>query len=107
MLVVPGKRESPLVSAWAGESVCLLDPSKREEDEEEGARVLHSVYGQPVTCLDVSACRAAVGVKSCGWGMNDGGNKVSGFTCTWGRLVCVVIRGPELHGHIIICVISQ
>ncbi|KAK3514348.1 hypothetical protein QTP70_015876 [Hemibagrus guttatus] len=79
VLVVPGKRESPLVSAWAGESIYLLDPIKREEDhdEEEGTRVLHSVYGQPVTCLDVSACRAAVGVKSCGWGMNDGGNKSS------------------------------
>ncbi|GAA6074622.1 F-box/WD repeat-containing protein 8 isoform X1, partial [Tachysurus ichikawai] len=80
LLVVPGKRESPLVSAWAGESVYLLDPSKREEDHEEddGARVLHFVYGQPVTCLDVSACRAALGVKSCGWGMNDGGNKPPG-----------------------------
>lgn len=78
MLVVPGKRRSPLVSAWAGESVYLLESRDREEghDEEAGPRVLHSVYGHPVTCLDVSACRAAVGVKSCGWGMNDGGNKV-------------------------------
>lgn len=93
LLVVPGKRESPLVSAWAGESVYLLDPSKREEDHEEddGARVLHFVYGQPVTCLDVSACRAALGVKSCGWGMNDGGNKVSGFTCT------KCYRSPDLR----------
>lgn len=80
MSVVPGKRESPLVAARAGESVYLLDASEREEgcDEEEGLRVLHSVYGHPVTCLDVSACRAAMGVKSCGWGMNDGGNKVGG-----------------------------
>lgn len=102
VLVVPGKRESPLVSAWAAECVYLLGPNEREEDheEEEGARVLHSVYGQPVTCLDVSACRAAVGVKSCGWGMNDGGNKVSGQTYTPVRLVCVMLMDDllrELH----------
>ncbi|XP_034155220.2 F-box/WD repeat-containing protein 8 isoform X2 [Pangasianodon hypophthalmus] len=92
VMVVPGKRESPLVSAWAGESVYLLDPSEREEesDEEEGARVLHSVYGHPVTCLDVSACRAAVGVKSCGWGMNDGGNKVRVYSLETGQAELVL-----------------
>ncbi|XP_058231586.1 F-box/WD repeat-containing protein 8 isoform X2 [Hemibagrus wyckioides] len=108
VLVVPGKRESPLVSAWAGESVYLLDPNKREEDEEEGARVLHSVYGQPVTCLDVSACRAAVGVKSCGWGMNDGGNKIRMYSLETGQaelvlgnsagdFTCISLRDELLH----------
>ncbi|XP_027018722.1 F-box/WD repeat-containing protein 8 isoform X2 [Tachysurus fulvidraco] len=110
LLVVPGKRESPLVSAWAGESVYLLDPSKREEDheEEDGARVLHFVYGQPVTCLDVSACRAALGVKSCGWGMNDGGNKVRVYSLETGQtemvlgnsagdFTCISLRDAPLH----------
>lgn len=110
VLVVPGKRESPLVSAWAGECVYLLGPNEREEDheEEEGARVLHSVYGQPVTCLDVSACRAAVGVKSCGWGMNDGGNKVRVYSLETGQaelvlgnsagdFTCISLRDAPLH----------
>ncbi|KAK2845397.1 hypothetical protein Q7C36_010251 [Tachysurus vachellii] len=111
LLVVPGKRESPLVSAWAGESVYLLDPSKRDEDHEEeehGARVLHFVYGQPVTCMDVSACRAALGVKSCGWGMNDGGNKVRVYSLETGQtemvlgnsagdFTCISLRDAPLH----------
>lgn len=99
MLVVPGKRESPLVSASAGESVYLLDPREREEDrdEEDGPRVLHSVYGHPITCLDVSACQAAVGVKSCGWGMNDGGNKVGGQTYSHCSLACVILTEHLLN----------
>ncbi|KAF5894633.1 F-box/WD repeat-containing protein 8, partial [Clarias magur] len=110
VLVVPGKRESPLVSAWAGESVYLLDPSKREEEDEqeEGARVLHSVYGHPVTCMDVSTCRAAVGVKSCGWGMNDGGNKIQVYSLETGQaelvlgnsagdFTCISLRDAPLH----------
>lgn len=60
-----------MVAAWAGESVYLL------EFKEEEPNVLHSVYGHPVTCVDVTASKAALGVKSCGWGMNDGGNKVA------------------------------
>ncbi|XP_060763432.1 F-box/WD repeat-containing protein 8 isoform X2 [Neoarius graeffei] len=110
VLVVPGKRESPLVSAWADESVYLLDPSETDEhhEEKEGVRVLHSVYGQPVTCLDVSACRAAVGVKSCGWGMNDGGNKVRVYSLETGQaelvlgnsagdFTCISLRDAPLH----------
>ncbi|KAI5088149.1 F-box/WD repeat-containing protein 8 [Silurus meridionalis] len=112
VLVVPGKRESPLVSAWAAESVYLLGPSVRKEDHEEekqeGARVLHSVYGQPVTCLGVSACRAAVGVKSCGWGMNDGGNKIRVYSLetsqtelvlgsSAGDFTCISLRDAPLH----------
>lgn len=73
-MVVPGRRDFPLVTAWAGESVYLLDSRWKEEQE---PRVLHFVYDHPVTCVDVSSCRAALGIKSCGWGMNDGGNKVS------------------------------
>lgn len=34
-------------------------------------KVLHSVYGQPVTCLDVSAHEAAFGVKNFGWLLNE------------------------------------
>ncbi|KAM9446150.1 F-box/WD repeat-containing protein 8 [Clarias gariepinus] len=110
VLVVPGKRESPLVSAWAGESVYLLEPSKRkeEDEQEEGPRVLHSVYGHPVTCMDVSAYRAAVGVKSCGWGMNDGGNKVQVYSLETGQaelvlgnsagdFTCISLRDAPLH----------
>lgn len=54
----------------AGESVYLLAP------QDEAPRTLHSVYGHPVTCLDASGSQAALGVKSCGWAMNDAGNKV-------------------------------
>lgn len=69
LCLVPGQRSSPLAVASASESVYLLEP---EQDQ----RVLHSVYGQPVTCLDVSEAQVALGVKRCGWAMNDGGNKV-------------------------------
>ncbi|KAL0194014.1 hypothetical protein M9458_012310, partial [Cirrhinus mrigala] len=43
-------RDFPLVTAWAGESVYLLDSRCKEEQE---PKVLHSVYGHPVTCVDV------------------------------------------------------
>lgn len=76
--MVPGPRDVPLVTAWAGESVYLLDSRRKEEEP----NVLHSVYGHPVTCVDVTASKAALGVKSCGWGMNDGGNKVAAQTQT-------------------------
>lgn len=53
--------------ATAGDLVYLLKA-------EDSARTLHYVYGQPVTCLDVSANQAAFGVKSLGWVYE--GNKV-------------------------------
>uniref|UniRef100_A0AAY5ELV7 F-box/WD repeat-containing protein 8 n=1 Tax=Electrophorus electricus TaxID=8005 RepID=A0AAY5ELV7_ELEEL len=103
VLVVPGKRELPLVSVWAGESVYLLDSR---------ARLLHSVYGHPVTCLDVMACRAALGVKSSGWGMNDGGNKVQvysletrqaelGLGNSPGDFTCINLR--DAPPHLLVC----
>ena len=67
--LVPGRQASLLAVASASESVYLLEPGQDQ-------KVLHSVYGHPVTCLDVSDTQAAMGVKSCGWAMNDGGNKV-------------------------------
>ncbi|KAG9262005.1 F-box/WD repeat-containing protein 8 [Astyanax mexicanus] len=114
VLVVPGKRALPLVSAWAGENVYLLDSGQTEEEQEqdEGSRLLHSVYGQPVTCLDVTACRAALGVKSCGWGMNDGGNKIRVYSLETrqsevnvgnspGDFTCINLR--DAPPHLLVC----
>lgn len=53
--------------ATAGDLVYLLKA-------DDSARTLHYVYGQPVTCLDVSTNQAAFGVKSLGWVYE--GNKV-------------------------------
>ncbi|XP_062874159.1 F-box/WD repeat-containing protein 8 [Trichomycterus rosablanca] len=115
VLIVPGKRETTLVAAWAAESVYLLDPTRTEEEEEQedrGARLLHSVYGHPVTCMDVTTCRAAVGVKSCGWGMNDGGNKVRVYSLETGQselvlgnsagdFTCINLR--DSPPHLLVC----
>ncbi|CAJ0937853.1 unnamed protein product [Ranitomeya imitator] len=60
---------SPVAVAAAEEMVYLLKPDVPE-------KVLHSTYGQPVTCLDVSTHQAAFGVKSYGWFTNNG-NKVT------------------------------
>lgn len=38
---------------------------------EDPGRILHSVYGQPVTCLDVAAHEAAFGIKTFGWLLNE------------------------------------
>ncbi|KTG39612.1 hypothetical protein cypCar_00006564, partial [Cyprinus carpio] len=54
--VVPGRRDFPLVTVWADESVYVLDSRWNEEQE---PRVLHSVYDHPVTCVDMSPSRAA------------------------------------------------
>ncbi|XP_069610808.1 F-box/WD repeat-containing protein 8 [Ranitomeya imitator] len=59
---------SPVAVAAAEEMVYLLKPDVPE-------KVLHSTYGQPVTCLDVSTHQAAFGVKSYGWFTNNG-NKI-------------------------------
>lgn len=34
-------------------------------------KVLHSVYGQPVTCLDVAAHETDFGIKTFGWLLNE------------------------------------
>ncbi|XP_029475025.1 F-box/WD repeat-containing protein 8 isoform X2 [Rhinatrema bivittatum] len=66
--VVPDTGTHPVTVAAAEEIVYVLKAG-------ESDTVLHSVYGHPVTCLDVSANQAAFGVKSFGWLMNEG-NKI-------------------------------
>ncbi|NWX89665.1 FBXW8 protein, partial [Nothoprocta pentlandii] len=53
------------VAVAAAEDVVYLLKSQ------DPGKVLHSVYGQPITCLDVSASQAAFGVKSFGWLLNE------------------------------------
>ncbi|XP_055987034.1 F-box/WD repeat-containing protein 8 [Sorex fumeus] len=65
--IVPGTGRYPVAVATAGDLVYLLKA-------DDSARTLHYVYGQPVTCLDVSAKQAAFGVKSLGWVYE--GNKI-------------------------------
>ncbi|XP_007189717.2 F-box/WD repeat-containing protein 8 [Balaenoptera acutorostrata] len=65
--IVPDTGRYPVAVATAGDLVYLLKA-------EDSARTLHYVYGQPVTCLDVSANQAAFGVKSLGWVYE--GNKI-------------------------------
>lgn len=109
VLVVPGRRDFHLVTAWAGESVYLLDSRWKKEEE---PNVFHSVYGHPVTCVDVTASRAALGVKSCGWGMNDGGNKIQLYSLetsqseltvgnSAGDFTCVNLR--DSPPHLLVC----
>ncbi|XP_067406248.1 F-box/WD repeat-containing protein 8 isoform X2 [Emydura macquarii macquarii] len=62
--LVPDVVGSPVTVAAAEDIVYLLKA-------EEPGKVLHSVYGQPVTCLDVSASEAAFGVKGFGWLLNE------------------------------------
>uniref|UniRef100_A0A673HC89 F-box and WD repeat domain containing 8 n=1 Tax=Sinocyclocheilus rhinocerous TaxID=307959 RepID=A0A673HC89_9TELE len=105
ILVVPGRRDFPLVTSWADESVYMLDSRWNEEQE---PRVLYSVYGHPVTCVDVSPGRATLGIKSYGWGMNDiqvysletsqceltVGNSAGDFTC---------VNLRDSHPHLLVC----
>ncbi|KAM5312978.1 F-box/WD repeat-containing protein 8 isoform 2-T2 [Glossophaga mutica] len=58
--LVPDTERHPVAVAAAGDLVYLLKA-------DDSARTLHSVYGQPATCLNVSATQAAFGVKSLGW----------------------------------------
>uniref|UniRef100_A0A6I8PA88 Uncharacterized protein n=1 Tax=Ornithorhynchus anatinus TaxID=9258 RepID=A0A6I8PA88_ORNAN len=58
----------------------------------EAGRVLHWVYGQPVTCLDVSASQAAFGVKSSGW-IHEG-NKILLYGLQTGQ--CLTALGGSL-----------
>ncbi|XP_034547953.1 F-box/WD repeat-containing protein 8 [Notolabrus celidotus] len=85
LVLVPGKgQQFPLAVLSAGESVYLLDP------REEEPQTLHSVYGHPVTCLDASDSQVALGVKSSGWAMHDGGNKIHIYSLETSKpVVCV------------------
>ncbi|KAF4792786.1 F-box and WD repeat domain containing 8 [Turdus rufiventris] len=58
---VPGR---PVAVAAAEDIVYLLKA-------EDPGKVLHSVYGQPVTCLDVAAHETAFGIKTFGWLLNE------------------------------------
>ncbi|XP_042684494.1 F-box/WD repeat-containing protein 8 [Centrocercus urophasianus] len=62
--LVPEVWDSPVAVAAAEDVVYLLKG-------EDPGKILHSVYGQPVTCLDVSAHEAAFGVKGFGWILNE------------------------------------
>lgn len=65
--IVPNTGRYPVAIATAGDLVYLLKA-------EDSARTLHYVYGQPATCLDVSASQVAFAVKSLGWVYE--GNKI-------------------------------
>ncbi|OXB65918.1 hypothetical protein ASZ78_008612 [Callipepla squamata] len=62
--LVPEVWDSPVAVAAAEDVVYVLKG-------EDPGKILHSVYGQPVTCLDVSAREAAFGVKGFGWILNE------------------------------------
>ncbi|XP_062307094.1 F-box/WD repeat-containing protein 8 [Osmerus eperlanus] len=79
VVLVPGQREQPLAVLSADDSAFTL--SSRHADP----RLLHCVYGHPVTCLDASNSQAALGLKSSGWAMHDGGNKVQVYRLETGQ----------------------
>ncbi|XP_075034615.1 F-box/WD repeat-containing protein 8 [Mixophyes fleayi] len=73
----------PVTIAAAEEIVYLLKPQMPEQ-------ILHSTYGQPVTCLDVSVSQAAFGVKSYGW-FTHNGNKIHVYNLQTGQ--CITTLG--------------
>ncbi|XP_019394901.1 PREDICTED: F-box/WD repeat-containing protein 8 [Crocodylus porosus] len=84
--LVPGVIGSPVTVAAAEDVVYLLKA-------EQPGKILHSVYGQPVTCLDVSANEAAFGVKGFGWLLNET-NKILLYNLETGQ--CVTQLGSSL-----------
>ncbi|XP_020863604.1 F-box/WD repeat-containing protein 8 isoform X2 [Phascolarctos cinereus] len=97
--LIPDAGGHPVAVAAAEDVVYLLKA-------ENPSRVLHSVYGQPVTCLDVSSKEAAFGVKSLGW-MNEG-NKILLYSLqtsqclttlgsSLGDFTCVNLRNSPPH----------
>ncbi|XP_054852125.1 F-box/WD repeat-containing protein 8 [Eublepharis macularius] len=84
--LVPQVTDCPVTVATAKEDVYLLKAG-------EATKVLHSVYGQPVTCLDVSASEAAFGVNSFGWLLKEP-NKILLYRLETGR--CVTQLGSSL-----------
>ncbi|XP_072289641.1 F-box/WD repeat-containing protein 8 [Eucyclogobius newberryi] len=107
LVVVPGKEKpGPMAAVAAGDSVYLLDSQTQEP------HTLHSVYGHPVTCLDVSQTQVAFGVKRTGWGMHDGGNKIHVYSLETGNSdVCVgssagdftCINLRDSPPHLVVC----
>uniref|UniRef100_A0A8D2IYG6 F-box/WD repeat-containing protein 8 n=1 Tax=Varanus komodoensis TaxID=61221 RepID=A0A8D2IYG6_VARKO len=86
LCLVPQVMGCPVVIATAEEDVYLLKTG-------DPAKILHSVYGQPVTCLDVSASEVAFGVKGFGWLINET-NKVLLYSLETGQ--CVAQLGSSL-----------
>ncbi|XP_063000107.1 F-box/WD repeat-containing protein 8 [Elgaria multicarinata webbii] len=86
LCLVPRVTGCPVAVATAEEVVYLLKAG-------EPAKVLHSVYGQPVTCLDVSAGETAFGVKGFGWLINET-NKILLYNLETGQ--CVTQLGSSL-----------
>ncbi|KAL8180439.1 UNVERIFIED_CONTAM: hypothetical protein K2H54_022994 [Gekko kuhli] len=64
LCLVPKVTGCPIAVANADEAVYLLKAG-------EPTKILHSVYGQPITCLDVSANEVAFGVKGFTWLINE------------------------------------
>ncbi|KAG7490914.1 F-box/WD repeat-containing protein 8 [Solea senegalensis] len=106
LVLVPGRGQCPLVAVAAGDAVHLLDP----REDEPG--LLHSVYGHPVTCLDSSNSHVALGVKSAGWAMHDGGNKIHVYSLETrkpvaclgsspGDFTCINLR--DSPPHLLVC----
>ncbi|XP_075389963.1 F-box/WD repeat-containing protein 8 [Tenrec ecaudatus] len=83
--IVPDTERYPVAIATAGDLVYLLKA-------DDSARTLHYVYGQPVTCLDVSANQVAFGVKSLGWVYE--GNKI--LVCSLEAERCISKLGNAL-----------
>ncbi|XP_069475314.1 F-box/WD repeat-containing protein 8 isoform X2 [Ambystoma mexicanum] len=75
--LVPETGDTAIGVAAADEVVYLLKNG-------EPIQILHSVYGHPVTCLDVSSNMVAFGVKSYGWMMNEG-NKIHLYSLQTGQ----------------------
>ncbi|XP_061458882.1 F-box/WD repeat-containing protein 8 isoform X2 [Rhineura floridana] len=86
LCLVPCVTARPVVVATAEDIVYLLKVG-------EPVKVLHSVYGQPVTCLDVSASEAAFGVKGFGWLINET-NKILLYSLETGQ--CTAQLGTSL-----------
>ncbi|XP_035513896.1 F-box/WD repeat-containing protein 8 [Morone saxatilis] len=107
LVLVPGRgQQCTLAAVTAGETVYLLD------DREEEPRTLHSVYGHPVTCLDASDSHVALGVKSTGWSMHGGGNKIHIYNLETGKPVVCVGNSPgdftcinlrDTPAHLLVC----
>ncbi|XP_053224114.1 F-box/WD repeat-containing protein 8 isoform X3 [Podarcis raffonei] len=86
LCLVPCVMGLPVAVATAEDVVYLLKVG-------DSAKVLHSVYGQPATCLDVTSSEAAFGVKGFGWLINET-NKILLYNLETGQ--CTAQLGSSL-----------
>ncbi|XP_077776773.1 F-box/WD repeat-containing protein 8 isoform X5 [Podarcis muralis] len=86
LCLVPRVMGLPVAVATAEDVVYLLKVG-------DSAKVLHSVYGQPATCLDVTSSEAAFGVKGFGWLINET-NKILLYNLETGQ--CTAQLGSSL-----------